>query len=198
MQIIDAIYKRRAVRSFQKRPVNKELLMELLNAAVQAPSAINAQPWAFLIVEGKDLLKEYSDRAKRFLLGSLEPESPLHEYRDSLADREFNIFYDAGVLVVFCAKNSDPAAAEDCCLAAENFMLAALDFGLGTCPIGFARPWLNTPEVKRELHIPTAYTPVMPIIVGYPTSAEAPPVTRMAPEIVAWKRTSVREPVHAG
>ena len=57
--------------------------------------------------------------------------------------REFNIFYDAGILVVFCARNRDPGAAEDCGLAAENFMLAALDFGLGTCPIGFARPWLR-------------------------------------------------------
>jgi nitroreductase len=198
MQIMDAIYKRRAVRSFQRTPVSEELLKELLNAAVQAPSAMNVQPWAFLIVEGKDLLKEYSDRAKRFLLGSLDPESPLHEYRESLADREFNIFYDAGILVVFCARNSDPGAAEDCCLAAENFMLAALDFGLGTCPIGFARPWLNTPKVKRELNIPAAYTTVMPIIVGYPTSAEASPVARMTPEIVVWKRTSVTEPVHAG
>jgi nitroreductase len=198
MQIMDAIYKRRAVRSFQKTPVSEELLKQLLNAAVQAPSAMNAQPWAFLIVEGKDLLREYSDRAKRFLLGSLDPESPLHAYRDYLADREFNIFYDAGILVIFCAKNRDAGAAEDCCLAAENFMLAALDFGLGTCPIGFARPWLNTPEVKRELNIPAAYTAVMPIIVGYPTSVEAPPVTRMAPEVVAWKRTSVTEPAHAG
>jgi nitroreductase len=39
---------------------------------------------------------------------------------------------------VICAKSADPGAVEDCCLAAQNFMLAALDFGLATCPIGFA------------------------------------------------------------
>jgi len=196
MQITDAIYKRRAVRSFQTTPVTEDLLMKLLNATIQAPSARNLQPWAFVIVEGRSLLKEYSDRAKRFLLGSLDPESPLHEYRESLADREFNIFYDAGTLVVVCARNADPQAAEDCCLAAENFMLAALEFGLATCPIGLARPWLNAPEVKRELHIPLAYTAVMPIIVGYPTSAEVPPVIRAIPEILFWKRTPVTEPVY--
>jgi nitroreductase len=195
---MDAIYKRRAMRLFQKTPVGEDLLRKLLDAAVQAPSARNLQPWAFVIIEGTNVLKEYSDRAKRFLLGSLDPESPLHEFRESLADREFNIFYDAGTLVVVCAKNADPQAGEDCCLAAENFMLAALEFGLATCPIGLARPWLNAPEVKRELHIPAAYTPVMPIIVGYPTSAEATPVTRTAPEILTWKRTPVTEPVHAG
>lgn len=159
---------------------------------------MNQQPWAFVIIEDEDLLKEYSNRAKRFLLGSLEPGSPLHEYRESLADREFNIFYDAGTLVIIYAKSGDLAAAEDCCLAAENFMLAALDFGLATCAVGLARSWLNTPEVKRELNIPGAYTAVMPIIVGYPTSAETPSVSRMAPEIIVHKRPSVREPVHAG
>lgn len=198
MQVMEAIYKRRAVRSFKKTPVSEDILMKLLNAAVQAPSAMNQQPWAFVIIKDRELLKEYSNRAKRFLLGSLEAGSPLHEYRESLADREFNIFYDAGTLVVICAKGGDPAAAEDSCLAAENFMLAALDFGLATCPVGLARSWLNATEVKRELNIPAAYTAVMPIIVGYPTSAETPPVSRMAPEIVVRKRTSVREPVHAG
>jgi nitroreductase len=61
MQIMDAIYKRRAVRSFQTAPVSEDLLMKLLNAAVQAPSAMNLQPWAFVILEGKDLLMEYTD-----------------------------------------------------------------------------------------------------------------------------------------
>jgi nitroreductase len=68
--------------------------MKLLTAAVQAPSTENEQPWAFVIVEHKDLLKKYSNRAKRFLLGSLDDAS-LHEYREALADREFNLFYDA-------------------------------------------------------------------------------------------------------
>lgn len=99
--------------------------------------------------------------------------------------------------MVICAKSSAAAAAEDCCLAAENFMLAALDFGLATCPVGLARSWLNAPEVKRELNIPDAYTAVMPIIVGYPASAETPPVSRLDPEIVVRKRASVIEPVQA-
>ena len=105
MQIMDAIYKRRAVRSFKEAPLNRDILMKLLTAAVQAPSAMNQQPWAFVIIEDKDLLKEYSNRAKRFLLGSLE--FPLHEYPESLVDRDFNIFYDAGTLVVICATNND-------------------------------------------------------------------------------------------
>ena len=59
---MDAIYKRRAVRSFQTTPVTEDLLMKLLNATIQAPGARNSEPWAFVIVDGKSLLREYSDR----------------------------------------------------------------------------------------------------------------------------------------
>jgi nitroreductase len=191
MQVMDAIYKCRAVRSFKKTPVREDVLMKLLYAAVQAPSAMNQQPWAFVIIEDRDLLTEYSNRAKRFLLGSLEPGSPLYE---TLKDRKFNIFYEAGTLVVICARSGDLAAAEDCCLAAENLMLAALDFGLATCPVGLARSWLNSSEVKRELNIPAAYTAVMPIVVGHPVSEETPPAYKRVPEVVC-KRTTVTDPV---
>jgi nitroreductase len=190
MQLMDAIYKRRAVRSYQDRPLSEDILRKLLEAAVRAPSAINRQPWTFVVIEGKDALKEYSTRAKRSVLESMTPNSPLIEYREILADPSFNIFYDAGTLVVICGISKNPGDAEDCCLAAENFMLAALDFGLGTCPIGFARPWLNLPEVKDEFRIPSPYVPVMPIIVGYPTSTDIRPVDRRAPEIIVHHQFS--------
>jgi nitroreductase len=58
-------------------------------------------------------------------------------------------------------------------LAAENFMLGAYGAGLGTCPIGFSRPWLRLPDTKKELGIPESYEPVFPVVVGHP--AESPP-----------------------
>jgi nitroreductase len=73
----------------------------------------------------------------------------------------------------------------DCWLAAENLMLMACGLGLGTCPIGFAVPILNTPEVKRELGIPAEYEVVAPIAVGFPRGF-TPPVSRRPPEIIAW------------
>jgi nitroreductase len=71
---------------------------------------------------------------------------------------------------------------EDCSLAAENLMLAARAFGLGTCWIGFAQAWLATSEGKAALKLPGGYVPVAPIIVGHPKSAP-PPVPRKKPEI---------------
>jgi hypothetical protein len=83
-----------------------------------------------------------------------------------LADPNYNIFYNAGTLVVICAKPGGLNPAEDCCLAAQNLMLAAHAAGLGTCPIGFARPWLNLSETKKELALPGDFEAVCPLIVG--------------------------------
>ena len=66
------------------------------------------------------------------------------------------------------AKSAQPQAYEDCCLAAENLMLAARDEGLGTCCIGLARPWLNLRSTKDELGLPEQYEVVVPIVPGHP------------------------------
>jgi nitroreductase len=186
MDLMDAIYKRRAVRTYMSKKIDKATVETLIKAAIQAPSALNAQPWAFAVVQDAARLKQYSDRAKAYALESLKPGSPLFSHRDMLANPDFNIFYDAGTLIIICAKPAALNAAEDCCLAAQNLMLAACGMGLGTCPIGFARPWLNLPEVKRELGIPADYAPVFPVIVGFPKEA-ALPVARKEPEILFWK-----------
>jgi nitroreductase len=181
---IQAIYERRAVRDYQNMAVPQAKIMELLHAAVQAPSAVNQQPWAFAIFQGKEKLKAFSDRAKPFFAKTLDAHTP-HELRRMLTDPEFNIFYNANSLIVICAPQTGMNPAEDCCLAAQNLMLAAHAMGLATCPIGLARPWLNSPEVKQELGIPTQLTPVFPLIVGYAAS-RPPVVSRNPPEIVVW------------
>lgn len=61
-------------------------------------------------------------------------------------------------------------------------MLAAYGDELGTCWIGFAQSYLNTPEGKDALGLPAAWVPVAPIIVGYPTTEPAP-VARKEPEV---------------
>ena len=103
------------------------------------------------------------------------------EFRDLLSSPDLNIFYDAPVLIVICAKEDDRFVEQDCCLAAQNLMLAAYEKGLGTCWIGFAEAWLNRPEAKKELSIPPTFRPIAPVILGYPQGQpKAPP--RHAPE----------------
>jgi nitroreductase len=185
MELFDAIYSRRAVRGYTDQVVPKPTVMNLLNAAIQAPSAMNSQPWAFVVITGAARLKDISDRAKAHFLKLLTPESPIFGHRDKFSDPETNIFHDAGTLVIICAKAGGLEPAEDCSLAAQNLMLAAHASGLGTCPIGLARPWLNLPETKAELGIPADCTPVFPVVVGFPAGM-MPKVARRELEIVNW------------
>jgi nitroreductase len=182
IEVLNAIYSRRAVRRYTVEPVGREALEALVNLAIQAPSTMNVQPWAFAIVTGSERLRNYSDRAKAHLRDLIDGPFP-HPVR-GLGD-EIDIFHGASALVVICATSHDSQAAEDCCLAAQNLMLAAFANGFGTCPIGLARPWLSAAAIKREIRIPQAWQPVFPVVLGFPDE-EPENHGRRAPEIV-WK-----------
>lgn len=187
MNLLEAINARRAVRSYASRKVDDDTIVALLRAAVQAPSAMNAQPWAFAVVQDVARLRRWSARAKTMLLEAGARTTKTRRYETMLRDPSFDVFYDAGTLVAIGAEGGGEWAQADCWLAAQNLMLAACDRGLGTCPIGFAIPLLNTAEVKAELGLAADAVVVAPIIVGYPREA-APPVTRAEPRVVAWLR----------
>jgi nitroreductase len=181
MELSEAINGRRSVREYTAEPVGDAMLRELIDAAIQAPSAINQQPWCFVVVKRQSLLAHISDQAKAQLLkASLG--APAHPFRDMLNDPKFHIFYHAPVLVVIAAAQPTDWAVEDCALAAQNLMLAAHQAGLGTCWIGFAQHWLGTAEGKTALGLPASYVPVAPIIIGHPRR-KAAPVPRKEPSI---------------
>lgn len=188
---MDVIHQRRSVRAYAEKQPGESLVRELLDAAVHAPTAMHLEPWAFAVIQDKAVLKRYSERAKSILrapggaVGWGSAGRAPHDHPAMLDDPAFNIFYDAGTLIVICRRQGGPFADADCWLAAENLMLAAAAKGLGSCCIGFAASVLNTAEVKRELHIPAEGAAVAPIILGY-ASGSVPEVPRKAPEILAW------------
>jgi nitroreductase len=182
MELKEAIYSRRATREFTAEPVNEKILRDLIDAAVQAPSAVNEQPWAFCVVRDKAVLAKISREAKAYMVKSSPIGLVSHHFDQILNDPSFDIFYQAPTLIVICSVVEIPWAVEDCALAAENLMLAARAAGLGTCWIGFAQGWLGTPEGKAALNLPSAYKPVAPIIVGHSKSLP-PTVPRKQPEI---------------
>jgi nitroreductase len=186
MELTDVIPGRRAIRDFTSELVSKGGVETLLRAAVQAPSAINSQPWAFVVIQDNSLLKTYSDRAKILCAELFATDSSHSDLMRMLADPSYNIFYNSGTLIVIFAKPTGQHPDWDCCLAAQNLMLAAYDMGLGTCPIGLAWPLFDQPDIKQVLKLPTGYLAVMPIIVGYP-SKPATFVERKPPEILCWK-----------
>jgi nitroreductase len=172
MDINAAIFGRRSVREYTAQSIDAQAIQPLINAAVHAPNAVNQQPWAFTVVRDRSVLARVSDNAKRHMLATM-PARYSDYFRPRLTDPDFDMFYRAPVLIVISATEQGPWIVEDCALAAQNLMLAAYAAGLGTCWIGFAQGFLNTPEGKKALDLPSAWVTVAPIIVGYPKAAPA-------------------------
>jgi nitroreductase len=187
-RVLQVIHERRSVRQYTKDPVDDTTVVGLLDAAIWAPSAVNAQPWAFGIIRDRTLLHGYAERAKAIYLtgppvgelaGTNEP--VLRFLREMLSEPGYDMFHGAGTLITIYATTSDGVS--DCYLAAQNLMLAACAMGLGTCPIGLSLPLLNQPDVKEELGVPASFVAALPIVVGHP--ADQPhTTTRNAPSVL--------------
>ncbi len=179
MDFLRVVEQRRAVRQYRPAPIERNVIERLIHTAILAPSAMNLQPWAFAVATGVTRIDEYARRAKEHLIAASALPA---QARDMLNEPQFSMFYHAPVLLLVLGKSADEQAREDCCLAAQTLMLAARDAGLGTCWIGFGRPWLNLAGTKAELGIPEGYHVVAPIVMGHPV-AWPESHGRRAPEI---------------
>ena len=182
MDFNQVISGRRSIREYTAQAVDERTIDLLIDAAVHAPNAVNQQPWTFTVVRNQRVLDRLSLDAKSHMLATMPASLHSDRFRLLLDDPNFHIFYHAPVMILISANAEGPWIVEDCALAAENLMLAAHAIGLGTCWIGFAQGFLNTPDGKNLLGLPAAWVPVAPIIVGYP-KASPPSAPRKEPEV---------------
>ncbi len=122
---METIYSRRAVREFTAEPIDDNVLRQLIDAAIQAPSAVNEQPWLFSVVLDKTLLARISREAKAHLLKTTALGLLSHSPRlqQILNDPSFDIFYRAPALIVISSVTKGTWDVENCTLAAENLIV---------------------------------------------------------------------------
>lgn len=178
--VFETILARRSVRNYSPRKVEYAVIKTLLEAAVWAPTAMHKEPWGFVIVQNPKVLDHLSDLAKPLFLEELKKTGTRE---DVLRHTSGNLFYDAGTLIIICGKTNGHVPVGDCWMAAENLMLAACAMHLGSCVIASALPAINLDLVKSSLGIPSGFTAVAPIIIGYPQT-ETEPSSRRAPLIL--------------
>ena len=176
--------KRRSIRDYEDKEVSLETIREIIRECCLAPSSGNGQPWRFIIISDKAVIKILSNESKRNLLADLiqNPESPSKKYEEILRDPNFNVFYNAPCLVYFLGHNDVRSLDVDCALAASYFMFSALEKGLGTCWIGLGK-FIQAPDIRCLIGMPDNYRIVAPIIIGYPKSIPVP-TEREAPRIL--------------
>ena len=175
---------RRAIREYEDRDVPLEIIKEIIKESCLAPSSHNGQPWQFIIVNNKNLLKRLSENIRKGLLADLEKSGDPHlkSHESILRDENFNFFYNAPSLVYILGPKGMSSLHRDCSLAGAYFMFSAAARGLGTCWDGVGRH-VRDPELLELIGVPEDCEIVAPIIVGYPKSIPEPP-ERKEPKIL--------------
>ena len=170
-QIFSVIRERRSVRNYTDREVPDESIQKIIAAGIQAPTALGLQPWQFVVVRDRDLMRQGSDYCKPILAEKIreEPRHPETEaFLAALRDPAYSIFYNAPVLVLVLGAREVVSSVIDCALCAENMLLAAWALGLGSCWVGSATLVEQNPRLLAALRVPDDHQIVAPLIFGYP------------------------------
>ncbi len=168
MELFEAIKNRRSIRSYKKQELTQETINQLIDAARAAPSAGNAQSWAFVVATEQ-------------------------KTKEALATAAFGQKWleEASVVFVVCAdlKRAEESYGErgkslycyqDTSAAIENILLAACSMGLGTCWMGAFRE----EEIRKVINAPPHMKPIALIPVGYPNESPRARSRRPASEVV--------------
>jgi nitroreductase len=177
MKTFDELLKnRRSIRKFKNKRVHPELINTIIHDSTMAPSSGNEQPWQFIVVSNRSFLNEISQDCKKSLLKRIadNPNDYASKYKTLLTKKEYNIFYNAPVLVLIVGSNNLKNTEINCTLAASYLMFSAVAHGLGTCWISFAR-FIQNEKIKEKLCLNGDHLIVAPIIIGYPETIPQTP-----------------------
>lgn len=186
MDAITAIRTRRAVRAFEDRQVERELLAAIIEDAAHAPFTPLAREgaWLFAVLEGRERIRDYGDRALAFARSN-RPQGPGYEWTERPG---FSVFHGASAIIIVAGREGFAGAREECTRAGQILEIAANARGLGTCWVGAPMLWLSDQDVRLKLGIPTGWMPQAVFAVGYPDRAAVaatPPASR-PPVTTLW------------
>lgn len=153
---------RQSDRAYDTRPVERGKILRILEAARLAPSACNAQPWRFIVVDDPELKNRLADAAASKVLGinHFTKQAPVHIV---IVMEAANFNSNFGSIV-----KGKTFPLIDIGIAAEHICLAAKAEGLGSCMLG----WFDEPAVKKLLSIPKQRRVPLIITIGYPATDE--------------------------
>jgi nitroreductase len=167
MTIFEAIRKRYSCRAYIDKPIEKEKLDQIFEAARLAPSAKNLQDWRFVVVSDKDKKVQVAESTNH-------PE----------------VFGKAAVLIAACSNSNyimrcgQPVASIDVAIALEHICLQATELGLATCWIGSFEP----EKVRKVLGIPQDIAVIELMALGYPTDKAKKPSREPIDNIVCYDK----------
>lgn len=178
--IIEKIKSRRSVRKFKKDPVGKDLIEIILEAGRFAPSALNRQPWRFIVIDDARLIDDLFRLVKKrigmiyklipvlkFFAKDLRDQRAVNALKKTAENAYDTVFYNAPLLLFIANDTRFSDTDLDCSLSAQNMMLAAHSLGIGSCFIGRGK-FIPKGFLKRKLNLPRFYDVRLHLAFGYP------------------------------
>jgi nitroreductase len=178
MDVLDAIYKRRSIRSFSDQSIPDEVLDQILEAGTWAPSAGNMQAWEFVIIKDPSARRKLVDTTD----AGITARSGVYTQEWIMqAPVVLAVCYDVKRMTGrYACKGRRLMTIMDCMLCVENIVLAATSFGIGTCcVVGF-----DPTKLKEVLLIPKEIIPLLLVPMRYPAQNPSPPYRLPVKDIV--------------
>ena len=195
MEIIKAIKSRQTIRAFKSAPVSRDILQEMLEVAIRAPSWGNTQTWEFAVTGGEALEKLKQNLISKAVTNSeRHPDRPRPDWPSPYRERtkenglrlfqllgitrddkekqldwmiQMHSFFDApNAIFILSDKGLSEWALFNIGLLSENIVLAAMQYGLGTALLASVVGYAE--DVKTILNIPLKKQLVIAIAIGYP------------------------------
>lgn len=181
--VIENIKSRRSVRVYSDRKIERETLNEILDAGRWAPSAVNEQPWRFVVAESDSFRKKLAAFALPYYIKWIAgmPSEVAKRITDRNADMPDPVYYGAAAIVFVIGKGM--AADMGCSMACQNIMLAARSMDIGSCWVYTGSLVVAEKEMKDALELKEGEQIYGPIILGYPKSGFPPPTERKALQV---------------
>ncbi|MGA2574302.1 MAG: nitroreductase family protein [Candidatus Methanomethylicaceae archaeon] len=182
MELDLCIKGRRSVRAYTDAPVSKEQIEAVLEAGTWAPTGMNRQPWGFIVIEDRKLIRYVSDETKILVQQMMPSRAKRFQSEEDL------ICYDAPVLILICTEKDKQLGRLnllDSVLAAQNMFLKAYELGLGTCYMGFVQYLGSKPDVLKRIGVPEGYEMMVPFIMGHPKTKQGAE-KRNKPSVLKW------------
>lgn len=174
--ILENILNRRTTRTFTEEKVDVEILKEIVNAGLYAPSSKNKQLWHFTVIQDEKVLEtlnlDTKEAIKKYAKEKVSNEKELEVLINRANNDAFDTFYKAPVAIIVSMDTTDVTSPADCAVASQNLMLAAESFGLGSCWIGFVKNLFKLDEAKgkdycEKFNIPENYMPSHAVLIGH-------------------------------
>lgn len=174
MELFKALKTRRSVRFYSDKEIKLSELESIIEAATWAPTAGNAQPWFFILVTKQQGLEDISNFSPGIIS---KPKAAIVACIDiTRINNEETSNEDITVSII------------DLAMACENIIIAALNYGLGTCPIRS----FNRAAITELLELPVNIIPQLIITIGYPKDQPKAPKKIDFRQVINYERYGVK------